>query len=161
MPTSTYTPIETFTASGSQLLITFNSFSGYTDLRLVIAGNTNNANVGVRFNGDTGTNYSRTVVRGYSTSTADSFRQSSQTQIMLDASVSQPGQNMFMDIFNYSNSTTYKTTLQRSNNATGGLDQGVGLWSSTAAITSIGVLMQAPTNYTAGTTFTLYGIKAA
>ena len=158
---STYEPIATYSASGSQNTITFNSFSGYTDLRLVISGNTVNYNTSLRFNSDSGSNYSRTVVRGYS-STADSFRQTSQTILAIDASVSQPGQNMTADIFNYSNSTTYKTSLLRSNNATAGLDQGVGLWSSTAAITSISVLFQVGTqNYSAGTTFTLYGIKAA
>lgn len=158
---STYTPIATFTASGSQNTITFNSFSGYTDLRLVIQGNTANYNTSLRFNSDSGTNYSRTVVRGYA-STADSFRQTSQNTLSIDASVSTPGQNMTADIFNYANSTTYKTCLLRSNRATDGLDQGVGLWSSTSAITSISVLFQTGTqNYTAGTTFTLYGILAA
>lgn len=157
---STYTPIATYTANGSQTSITFNSFSGYTDLVLISAGNSAAITAIIRFNGDTGTNYSRTIIRGNG-STADSVRQSNQDAITLDGSYSQPGQNFIVHIMNYSNSTTYKTTLQRSNNASAGLDQGVGLWRNTAAITSLEMRPAGATPWTSGTTFTLYGIKAA
>jgi hypothetical protein len=60
---------------------------------------------------------------------------------------------------NYSNTTTYKTILARSNNAGIGLDAIVSLWRSTAAINTVNVL--ADTNFEAGTSFTLYGIAAA
>jgi hypothetical protein len=69
-----------------------------------------------------------------------------------------------MDIENYSNSTTYKTTLSRINNAGGttgvGAEANVGLWRSTAAITSITIGGQTG-NLSTGSTFTLYGIKGA
>jgi hypothetical protein len=70
--------------------------------------------------------------------------------------------NAIINIQNYSNTTTYKTALLRSNLATGtypGVDAFVGLWRSTSAITSITIL-PASNNLLSGSTFTLYGIKA-
>ena len=64
---------------------------------------------------------------------------------------------------NYSNTTTYKTLLSRSGTLGGsytGTTLIAGLWRSTSAITSI--LVGCTTNtFVAGSTFTLYGIKAA
>jgi hypothetical protein len=71
-------------------------------------------------------------------------------------------------IQNYSNSTTYKTWLSRANRASSALDyQGtdavVGLWRSTAAITSITVKNRrggVDYNFASGSNFKLYGIQA-
>ena len=88
MATNTYTSLFTSTATGSQSTITFNTIpQTYTDLVLVIAGNTASITTALRFNNDTGSNYSRTGVRGYS-STADSFRQNTQSYLAIDASYS-------------------------------------------------------------------------
>jgi len=157
-----YVLLETITVGAAGAAsVTFNSIpqSGYTDL--VVKGSARLGTTGIiaRFNSDSGTNYSRTILRGNG-STADSTRQSNQNSIAIDGSYSQPYQNAIMHIMNYANTTTYKTTIQRSNNAGAGLDQGVGMWRNTAAITSIDVTLQT-NNYTAGTKFTLYGIKAA
>jgi hypothetical protein len=65
---------------------------------------------------------------------------------------------------NYSNSTTYKTVLGRSNRASSDTAADVGLWRSTSAITRIDLAMGGsfPTNnFASGSTFTLYGIAAA
>jgi hypothetical protein len=64
------------------------------------------------------------------------------------------------NFMNYSNTTTYKTILSRSNNSAIGTDAVVGLWRSTAAINTIKIL---PANnaFEVGSSFTLYGIKAA
>lgn len=158
----TYENLATATATGSQTTITFNSISGsFTDLVLVIAGNTANLTTGIIFNNDTTSLYSRTGLRGDGTN-ATSFRQTPQINIAFDGSVSQPGQNFIAHIMNYSNSTTNKTVLARSNNASAGIDQIVGLWRSTSAITRIDVIsIGLTTNFSSGTTFTLYGIKAA
>ena len=61
---------------------------------------------------------------------------------------------------NYSNATTYKTVITRASNANNGVDAVVGLWRNTAAITSINVFLGTG-NLDTGSTFTLYGIKAA
>ena len=63
---STYTAIATQTASGSTTALTFSSIpQTYTDLVIVClltAGNTGDAYL--RYNSDTGTNYSDTALRG-------------------------------------------------------------------------------------------------
>ena len=157
----TYEPIATYSASGSVATYSFTSISSaYTDIVAIISGNTTNANMCMRFNGDNTSAYSRTVLRGNGTS-ATSFLQSNQTELVLDGSYSTPGQNFIVNVMNYSNATTYKTVLSRSNNAGLGLDQEVGLWRSTTAINRIDFLFSGAGNFTAGTTFTLYGIKAA
>ena len=154
----TYDPIATYTAPSAQTSYTFSSISAaYTDLIIVINGNTNNNTSQMTFNSDTSAVYSRTVLRGDGTS-ATSFRQSG-AYIAIDGSYSQPFQNVIIHVMNYSNTTTFKTALSRSNNAGAGIDQLVGLWRSTVAINAITFLNAS--NYSIGTTFTLYGIKAA
>ena len=155
----TYDPIATATASGSQAVITFSSIpSTFTDIILVISGNTVNSTAQLTFNNDSTALYSRTSLRGNGTS-ATSFLQSDLNCIPIDGSYSQPSQNAIIHVMNYSNATTFKTSLVRSNNAGAGIDQAVGLYRSTNAINRLDVLMAV--NWTSGTTFTLYGIKAA
>jgi hypothetical protein len=70
--------------------------------------------------------------------------------------------NMVIQINNYSNSTTFKTPLIRTNTGPswGTVFAIVGLWRNTAAITSI-TFTPDTGNFDTGSTFTLYGIKAA
>jgi hypothetical protein len=159
---TTYEPIATSTVSGTvTLTVTFSSIPAtYTDIVVVVAGNTNNLTAVMRFNNDSTAVYSRTVLRADGT-TASSFRQNSQTGITIDGSVSQPFQNSIINVMNYSNTTTYKNALVRSNNAGAGIDQGIGVWLNTAAINRIDIASTGATAWLAGTTFTLYGIKAA
>jgi hypothetical protein len=62
---------------------------------------------------------------------------------------------------NYSNTTTYKTVLLRSNNASAITVATVGLWRSTSAINTIKIYADGAAVFSVGSTFTLYGIKAA
>ena len=166
---STYTPIATTTLGSTASSYTFSSIpSTYTDLVLVsnVATTVNGKDLAVQFNGDTGTNYSRTVLTGDST-TATSVRATTQAYMFLDyngaISTTLGNNNCITQIMNYSNSTTYKTVLSRSNNAgTGfGVDANVGLWRSTAAITSMTIIATTSGVFATGSTFTLYGIAAA
>jgi hypothetical protein len=80
---NTYVAIATTTTSGNIATITFSSISGaYTDLILVGDGRNNAGGWGwrIRFNGDTGSNYSWTDLEGDG-STAASFRGSNVTSI--------------------------------------------------------------------------------
>jgi len=82
---STYTPIATTTLGSSATSYTFTSIpSTYTDLVIVaqIKGDTTTY-LNLRFNGDTGSNYSRTTLSGNG-STASSERRSNQTWINTD-----------------------------------------------------------------------------
>ena len=136
---STYTPSATTTLGSAAASVTFSSISGaYTDLILVCntMRTTGLDNIGVRFNSDTATNYSWTILKGNGTA-ASSDRRSSVTDIIFnvynnDASTPAVG---ILQLQNYSNTTTYKTALSRSSAAAAGyVYSTVGLWRSTSAI---------------------------
>jgi len=159
---STYTPIATYTAASDQSSITFSSLGSYTDIRIVANMQDTNLYGLLRFNSDSGSNYSRTWMYGNGSS-AQSNRNSNQTSAYWGATSS--GSEFLvnlMDIMNYSNSTTYKTMLVRQNQASAEVDAFVYLWRSTSAITSISFVSATGTaTIKAGSTITLYGIKAA
>ena len=160
MPTSTYTPIYTTTLGSAQSSVTLNSFSGYTDLILIASGTVGtDGAVRFQFNGDTGSNYSSTLLYGNGSS-AISVRGSNETTGSggrLGTVVS----TSILQFMNYSNSTTYKTVISRGNSSNAIVATQVSLWRSTSAITSILVKPESAANFDAGSTFTLYGIKAA
>lgn len=161
----TYEPIATTTLGSAQATVTFSSISGsYTDLVLIVAeGNSANSDydIYIKFNSDSGTNYSRTQLTGNG-STASSSRSSDNTEIRIGPSYNnQPVSTLISHIMNYSNTTTNKTVISRTGHASGYLMSHVALWRSTAAITSIALTLQGGINFVSGSTFTLYGIKAA
>lgn len=163
----TYDPIATQTLGSAAATVTFSSIpSTYTDLILVsvpIASSGSTTYVALQFNGDTGTNYSETYMTG-SGSAATSARDTSvnATYLYNSGAPTTTGLNVITHIQNYSNSTTNKTLLTRSNNSAAFVNAYVGLWRNTAAITSIVIApVGGSGTYAAGSTFTLYGIKAA
>lgn len=159
----TYEPLATTTLGSAVNTVTFSSISGaYTDLVLVQNGGFTSAagDVFIRFNSDSGSNYSSTALSG-SGSSALSSRESNATRILVD-SYGYPTTGIstrIIQIMNYSNTTTNKTLLSRANNAATGVDAVVGLWRSTAAITSIDLYAWTTNSFSAGSTFSLYGIK--
>lgn len=161
----TYEPIATNTVSGSSTTsVVFSSISGsYTDLVIVLNAKvaSGTASVRLRFNSDTGSNYSWTTVSGNG-SAAYSTRTTSTTSGRLDefGYLNTEWSVDVVNVLNYSNASTYKTVLSRCNNPSIGTDLTVNLWRSTAAITSIELYVGA-SNFVAGSTFTLYGITAA
>ena len=170
MPASnTYEPIATTTLTSATASVTFGSIpQTYTDLILVnyYATTTVNEDAYVQFNSDTASNYSRTHLRGNG-STAGTGRATNQTYCLIDldssGSTLNAGLQTVTHFMNYSNTTTYKTLLSHSGTVGGsytGTTLIAGLWRSTSAITSI--LVGCTTNtFVVGSTFTLYGIKAA
>ena len=166
MATNTYVALATQTLSSSATSVTFSSISnGYTDLILVAntivpTGNTF-PECSLRFNSDTGSNYSSTYLLGLSSS-AISGRASNITYAdcgYLSANSGNPNTRI-INIMNYSNTTTNKTVLVRGSSVNGNqVISYANLWRNTAAITSIDVFTQSGT-YAAGSTFSLYGIAA-
>jgi hypothetical protein len=158
--TATYEPIATTTLGSTQNQIDFNTISGaYTDLVLVMSGGvTSTADIWLRMNGDTGTNYSRTRLYGDG-STAASSRNTSASSIFVSVGTVGANSVLITHIMNYSNTTTYKTAIARHNSSTY-VSASVGLWRSTSAITSLSLKAEAADTFTSGSTFTLYGIKA-
>lgn len=161
---STYTPIATTTLGSAQSSVTFSSLGSYTDIVAILntSVSSGTADVRIQVNGDSGTNYSTTVVTGSGTA-AGSFRYSNQTygRLNYDGYADTTfGQNAIVNIMNYANTTTFKTIIARGNNAANGASAVVNLWRSTSAITSVTFSASAST-FTTGSTFTLYGIASA
>ena len=159
----TYESIATTTLGSAAASVTFSSISGsYTDLVLVSNGKMSAGsavNNKITFNSDTATNYSRTYVYGDG-STALSGRDSSQDNLGFIYWNSTNPSTTIIQIQNYSNTTTYKTALARTSES-GVAAAYVGLWRSTSAITSITITRGSTNDFASGSTFTLYGIKAA
>jgi len=157
---STYTPIAT-TTLGSASTFDFTSIpSTYTDLVVVVNGKQSNALCYVRLNNDTGSNYSNTSVYAQSGGSYGPDKNANTTSFysgFVNASLSINTWN----IFNYANTTTYKSMLCRGGNNTQ-LQADVGTWRSTAAVNrvTIGVLAVGNT-FDSGSTATIYGILAA
>jgi hypothetical protein len=161
---STYSQIATQTLGSSAATVTFSSIpQTYTNLVLIIDGTSaNDSNGGIRFNGDTTSNYSWTRLQGNG-STATSARASNDTSIQsftVGTSTGGAGAAV-IQIFNYTNTTTFKTIITRHGAASVIVRAIVGLWRKTPeAITSITIITD-NANFATGSTFTLYGIKGA
>lgn len=162
---ATYNCIATTTLSSAAATVTFSSISGsYTDLVVIISGKWSGSGAssfGMRFNSDSGTNYSITRLYGNSGGAA-----SNRTTSGSATSGGQLDDTNFCTniahIMNYSNATTYKSVLWRGNISATQVLAGVSLWRSTSAITSIDLgYFDVSANWAAGSTFSLYGIAAA
>jgi hypothetical protein len=162
---TTYEKIATTTLGTAGTTITFSTIPAtYTDLKVVWVGTTSSAaDITVRLNSDTGSNYSQTYLDGTGTS-AISGSLTSQTEIYLfpngGTSTTIPSYYGF-DLFSYAGST-YKTMLTEGNgdkNGSGSVDRSAALWRSTSAVTTI--TLTSNFNMSVGTTATLYGILKA
>jgi hypothetical protein len=166
MPASnTYEPIATTTLTSAVPSVTFGSIpQTYTDLILVVAASpTSNAVAGyMQVNSDTGSNYSMSGMRGNGTNVA-SYRISNNGNFFFDyAGDTNTGTITVSTIhfLNYSSTNVFKTNLVRQSNQGDAVELLAQLWRSTSAITSIN-LFWSTGNFAIGSTFTLYGIKAA
>jgi len=161
---STYTPIASQTLTTTAANIEFTNIPGtYTDLVLILWFDKTQADTGsfFRVNGDTGSNYSTTDVRGNG-STASSGRDSSQTVGRYFRGLTNAASNnlAIIQFMSYANTNVYKTILTAGAIPSVGVERNVNLWRSTSAITSIDIRTNTST-YASGTTVALYGIKAA
>ena len=164
----TYESIATQTLGTAVPSITFTGIpQGYTDLVVVFSGNSTQTGSSVnslrlRVNGNPTVIYSDTGLEGNGTS-ASSYR-STGNDFMVVGNISQasgPVGNVITQLMNYSNTTTFKTVLSRSNNSQTVTSAIVGLFRSTSAITSIEFYRDGTNNIAVDSTFSLYGIKAA
>jgi hypothetical protein len=168
MSTNTYDELQVQIVGTNTPSVTFDSIpQNYTDLILVSHTGYTNTNVGqglsLRFNGDAGSNYSVTVAESDGSS-ASAYRGTSQTGGGFCAPSN--GNQSFLTpvtthIFNYTNTTTFKNWLSRNSGPTF-VNGYAGVWRATpAAITSISIVATGSSgNIRAGSTFSLYGIRA-
>ena len=155
---STYTPIAT-AALSSASSISFTSIpSTYTDLYLVMRGNTNGPIINVKYNNDTGSNYSSTIMWGNGSSAA-SARYSESWIYVIPGGSGDDQVSLFLNVQNYSNTTTFKTSIARANIPDASVNASVQLWRNTAAINRVDLILSGVGTITG--TATLYGIKSA
>ena len=163
---STYEPIATTTLSSAQSSVSFSSISGsYTDLVLVFDGlaSANAANgFQVKINGGNGSLQSYTRIQGNGTTASSSNVSNGDPAVGVIGNTNRS--NVIVSIMNYSNTTTYKTMISRYNSldsTDGRTGSYVNLTRSTSAVTSLLIDLASAANFASGSTFTLYGIKAA
>jgi hypothetical protein len=164
---STYTPIATTTLGSSVSSYTFSSIpTTYTDLVVVCnfftsAAQSVEARVG---NGsiDTGNNYSNTAIIGRTTGSATSTRRTNFSYFTFFEQSGASSGTWIMNFQNYSNTTTFKTMIARNGGAAFDVEASAQLWRSTSAINTLQLFAgQGGITFSAGTTFTLYGIASA
>jgi hypothetical protein len=161
---STYSPIATQILGSAVATVTFTNIpQNYNDLIIVssMAG-TGVDSTSLRFNGDTGNNYSYTRI--VSNGTTITTSREANISVIKTGTTSAPNitsaDTIITNINNYSNNTTYKNSLSRSA-ATAWVGSFIGTWRNTAPITSITLLIETGSpNLAAGSTFSLYGITA-
>jgi hypothetical protein len=161
MPTPTYTALANITLGSSAGSVSFSSIPAtYRDLVVIITAQRTGSptNMGLRFNGDSGSNYSNVYMTGTgSTTAAGAF---TATGIQLDVYPYPPssGFNIYrLDIMDYSATDKHKTILRRTDEVANSTEAGAHRWANTAAITSMTFTLA---NLNTGSSLALYGIAS-
>jgi hypothetical protein len=169
MAVSAYEIISATTLGSAVQTVTLSSIPAtYTDLVVVVNAQASaQSDLYLSFNGDSSFLYSRTALYGDGTSAGSNrFTRADSLGFIpityYGAVTTTAGASVHtINIMNYANTTTHKTVLSRCNAASSGVDASVGLWGSTAAITSMTFDLPTTRTFSTGSTFTLYGVKAA
>jgi len=161
----TYEPIATTTLGSNTASVTFSTIPGtYTDLVLVSFPKRTNQSDAAIFaypNSDTTGNLaSNTAVYGDGTSASSNQRSNSNGVRIGVIGLGEAG-TQIAQFMNYANTNVFKTVLSRENRAEEYTFGVVNLWRNTNAITSLLIQVSNASDFATGSTFTLYGIKAA
>jgi hypothetical protein len=158
---STYNLIGTVSAAGSSSAFFITIPQNYTDLVLVYNGSvtTNNTGPIITVNSDSGTNYSYTRLSGNGSSpgsdrTTNNAGAGWAISTVADQTIVQ------VHFMNYSNPNIWKTFIERWNDASSYVGAIAFLYRSFTPITRINISAGTST-FASGSTFSLYGIKAA
>lgn len=152
-------PIGSITLTAAQSSVSFTSLTqSFKDLRLVVCPQnyTTNAFIGIRFNSDSATNYSRVGVRGNGSS-ATSYSVAAESAGFVDS----PSANevIQINVMSYSDSDKHKTFINRTDSTSDNAGGTIGRWASNAAITSITLTTTSSDTYGVGSTFNLFGVR--
>jgi hypothetical protein len=171
--TNSYESIATVTVgSGGQSSIDFNSIpSTFKHLQIRAIGrltvaSAGGSNMGVRFNSDTGSNYTYHILSGDgATASAGGGGNTNQIffadLIIRDASTANVYSGFVIDTLDYADTNKFKTVRGLAGwdaNGSGKIALSSGVWRSTSAITSI-TLVPESNNFKEYSSFALYGIK--
>jgi hypothetical protein len=171
---TTFVKIQTVTVGTPALTITFTSIpQTYTDLKIVLSGRSDRSSgtqsdLQFRFNGASANySYRNVTSNGSSAASANASGASfaslgAQPQDTDTASVFGSAE-LYIPNYTSANYKSYSAEGVRENNATSGfLGMIAGLWSDTAAITSVTFYTESNTqNFKQYSTATLYGIKSS
>ena len=160
MPQPTYTALATVTLGSSASSVTFSSIPAtYRDLILVtdiIPTSTLNR-IRLRFNGDTGSNFSWVNAGGNGSAT---FSSSETTDHILIGFLGGGFRSMITtQVMDYSATDKHTAVLSRDSTAGEGVQMRAGRWANTAAVTSVNLTTEA-SSFASGTTLSLYGVIA-
>lgn len=170
IPTS-FESIATVTAAGGETSLNLTSIpSTYSSLQLRWIARTSRGGpygyFAIRFNSDSSAVYTKhSLWADGANVNATAATGTAQSEITYAASGATAGAGTFgvgiLDLHNYASTTqnkTYRSFDGNDNNGTGNVEICSGLWINTSAITAINLVTTAHT-FTAGTTFSLYGVK--
>ena len=150
--------------SGNSTTIDVSSFSARLDLRIVVSivGEDSGANIKLRFNGDTGTNYADRK----STNLGATSAVTGATHILIHGASSSNRSNAFIDVTNRAANEKLVTWHYASTANTAGSGTapdevvGVGKWANTSdQITTVNIVNLAGSNFQSGSRVTVYGKK--
>lgn len=168
--------IQTISLSSATASVTFSSIpTSWSGLMLTWYARTDRASntldlIGLRFNGDTGSNYNWQITASAGTGNVNSFGTNESSIALADATAASADSGTFgggtATFPNYNVSGSHKVVV-----ATGGAlpatssadfraEQCLGRWANaTAGVTSITLLSRSGANFISGSVFTLYGLR--
>jgi hypothetical protein len=160
-----YIALATTTLGSSSGSVTFSSIptsvSGVAlrDLIVVVAGTTTSAvGVALRFNSDSGSNYSYVLMDGFGSGAGSSSASGSDNAMNMGV-IGNGQSNVIYQVMDYSATDKHKSALNRTNALSwGGVRAGAGRWANTNAINTVQVLTMGANTFSSGTTFSLYGV---
>lgn len=159
--------IATVTGNGSATTLSFSSIPStykHLQIRAIFWDSSGGVNT-MRFNGDSGSNYSRHELLADGASVSLSGSASNNAIRVGYAPALAPGCIAIIDIHDYANTSKYKTVKAFSGwtyqpiDTPGQVRLNSGNWMNTTAISSITFETGSGIGYTTSTTFALYGIK--
>ena len=171
-----YFPLQIITVGGSGASsINFNNIptTTYSNLQLRIFGRTDRSGntqdtISIRFNSDSGNNYSRHMLFGDGSGGPVSTDSATSANLMVvsrfsgaTATSTRYGSGI-VDIFDYKNTNKYKIIKSLGGidlNGSGEVYFASGAWMNTNAITSIQVISNTGSNFVQESVFALYGVK--
>jgi hypothetical protein len=170
-PKGDYESIATVTVgSGGQSTITFSSIPStfkHLQIRTFHGSNTSSADsVDIRYNSDTGSNYTYHSLYGTGTATGSEASNPRTAAVVPVTAISNTYTNIFasgvIDVLDYANTNKYKTQKVFGGwdvNGDGQVFLGGASWMSTSAITQIEIYTRSGSGFKQYSTFALYGIK--
>jgi hypothetical protein len=163
---ATYEPISTTTLVSNQNGVVFSGITSvYTDLLIVVNASTDNAaQMWVSTNSSGGGLFTSVRISGNGSSNGTAIY-SGQDEWMLtggsDVSTQVASFNAIIHIFDYSNTNKFKGMLARCGASGTATFAVAGVRRDTSTISTVSIDLTGANTYVSGSTFTLYGIKAA